>query len=411
MKILCLHPCFPGQFKHLIPKLLERGDLVWAIRKPGYSNTQIDPALKVFSYKLKRGNGKDVHPLVLETESKVLRGVAVADVACRLRDEGLLPDLILGHPGWGDMLFMSDVWPEVPQLHYLEFFHGVPGTDHDIEDRYTTKNSIFEAQRTRMKNANLLLNLDSMDLGWTPTQFQKSVFPEWVQSRTSVIHDGIDTNWLIPNEHALLPLPNGNYLRVGDPVVTFINRTFEPYRGIHIFLEAIHRLQQKIPSVHTVLVGADIADVSYGARRSDGRGWLSALMSDMTDSIDWSRVHCLGTVSHDRLLQVYQVSSAHVYLTYPFVLSWSMLEAMSCGCLLVGSSTSPVEEVLQDGQNGFLVDFQDSAGLANILETAIHKPHQMSTIRKNARITAFQYDIRQCLRKQLALIDYARYQR
>ena len=406
MKILCFHPTFPGQFKHLIPQLLERGDSVWAIRKTGGSIPPAKSLLKVCTYKLNRGNGRDVHPLVLETESKVLRGVAAADVACSLRDQGFIPDLIFGHPGWGDMLFVSDVWPSVPQIHYLEFFHGVAGTDNNFDDRYCVENTLFESQRTRMKNANLLLNLNGMDWGWTPTYFQKSVLPEWAQNRTSVIHDGIDTNWLIPDSQAHLELPNGKIVSAGDPVITFVNRTFEPYRGIHIFLEAVALLQAKHHSVQIVLVGADTPDVSYGARRSDGRGWLSALKDEMGYAIDWSRIHYLGLVSHRKLLRVYQISAAHVYLTYPFVLSWSMLEAMSCCCLLIGSATSPVEEILEEGKNGFLVDFQDPQALAKKLLVAIENPEKMMSIRASARVTAIQYDLKDCLRRQLALIDF-----
>jgi glycosyltransferase involved in cell wall biosynthesis len=404
MKLLCIHPNFPGQFKHLLPRLLERGDYLWAIHKAGGSALQ-HPHLELRPYALQRGNGRDTFPLVLETESKVLRGQAAAAQAEQLLREGLVPDLILGHPGWGDMLFLADVWPQVPQLHYLEFFHGVPGTDNDIADRYATEQTLQERQRTRMKNANLLLNLNQMAWGLSPTQFQRSVLPAWAQARTSVIHDGINTGWLTPDPQAQLPLPNGTLLGAGDPVITFVNRTFEPYRGIHVFLEALALVQQRHASAHAVLVGADTPQVSYGAHRSDGRGWLTALREELGDQLDWTRIHTLGQVPHSTLRQIYQVSAAHVYLTYPFVLSWSLLEAMSCGCLVIGSATAPVQEVIRHGHNGLMVPFQDAGALAHSLLKALNQPQRMAPLRQQARLDSLAYALPRCLQQQLALID------
>lgn len=409
MKLLCIHPTFPGQFKHLIPALLSRGDLIWAIRKPGPIDRSYVKHLKIHPYQLERGNGTDVHPLALETESKVLRGEAVAKVANDLRSQGLQPDLIIGHPGWGDLLFLADVWPDVPQLHYLEFFHGVPGTDHDIDDSLAMEITLQERQRTRMKNANLLLNLEQMDWGWTPTRFQHSVLPSWAQTRCSVIHDGIDINWLKPDHQAQLRLQDGRLLTYGDPVVTFINRTFEPYRGVHVFLESLALLQQRNPLAQAVLVGADTPNVSYGAQRNDGVGWLSALKIQLGDRLDWSRIHCLGTVPHSTLRHVYQISAAHVYLTYPFVLSWSLIEAMSCGCLVVGSDTAPVKELLVDQVNGFLVPFQDPTILADRLQLALTQPRQMQALRHGARKTALKYNVKISIDRQLDLVDFVRH--
>ena len=389
--------------------MLSRDDEICAIRKPGSLSCSLShERLQIHCYELNRANTKNIYPLVLETESKAIRGAAAAEVAFQLDRNGFVPDLIVGHPGWGDLLFLSDLWPKVPQLHYLEFFHGVPGTDSDIEDRFSTEVSEHERQRVRMKNANLLMNLEQMDWGLTPTRFQKSVLPYWAQQQTSVIHDGIDTHWLKPDRSASLRLPNELTLRAGDPVVTFINRTFEPYRGIHIFLEALARLQHSHATAQAVLVGLDTPNVSYGASRKDGLGWLSALKYEMGDQLDWDRIHCLGTIPHQTLRKVYQISAAHVYLTYPFVLSWSLLEAMSCQCLIVGSATAPVQEIVNDRVNGLLVPFQDSYELANTLLDALTKPGQMESFRSEARLTALNYDINDCVKKQMRLLDFVR---
>jgi glycosyltransferase involved in cell wall biosynthesis len=404
MKVLIVHPNFPGQFKHLIRKLIERGDKLWVIHRQKSREFRY-PGVDCHSYQIKRGNGQDTFPLVLETESKVLRGEAAAMQAQKLRKDGLIPNIIVGHPGWGDMLFMADVWPEVPQVHYLEFFYGQPGSDNDIADVFATKQTLHERQRTRMKNANLLLNLNQMSWGMCPTQFQRDIFPDWAKRKSSVIHDGIDTEWLTADYSAAAKLANGVVLRAGDPVITFINRTFEPYRGIHVFLEALHLVQARHPTAHCIMVGEDTPSVSYGASRQDGIGWLSFLKRELGSRLDWSRIHCTGTVTHTALRQIYRVSSAHVYLTYPFVLSWSLLEAMSCSCLVIGSDTEPVREVLSHGSNGLLVPFQDAELLSHYITEALLNPGKLMYLRQNARKTAQSYALPICLERQLALLD------
>ncbi len=406
MNFLVIHPNFPGQFRHLVPRLLNRGDRVCVIQKTQkHKRKFVHDRFQQLSYSLQRGNGKDTHPLVLETESKTIRAEAVAMEALVLKKQNFRPDLIIGHPGWGDMLFLSDIWPDVSQLHYLEHFYGVPGTDNDFDDEYATNRDFNEKVRTRMKNANLLLNLNQMTSGLSPTYFQRSLLPVWSQSKTTVIHDGINTEWLIPDPNSSLRLSNGLKINAGDPVITFVNRTFEPYRGIHVFLKALSEVQIKHPTVQTLLVGADIPNVSYGASRTDGRGWLTALKDDIYYDLDWTRIHSLGTIPHKMLRKVYQISSAHVYLSYPFVLSWSLLEAMSCGCLIIGSDTAPVKEVIQDGINGLLVPFQKPREQAKAILRALENREDIQLIRNKARTSMDNYSLPKCLSKQLSLLD------
>ena len=416
MRILLIHQGFPGQFKHLIGALQARGDELWAISGPR-AQQQIPAGVRYLPYKLERGNGRDTLPLASELETKVIRGEAVAAVAARLAEGAVTgapwqPDLIAGHPGWGEMLFLGDVWPEVPQLHYVEFFHGVPGTDNDITDAYAAPQTWQAKARARIKNTHLLANLNQMQAGLTPTRFQHSLLPAWAQARTSVIHDGIDVEWLCPDPAAELTipprpeLPGGLMLRPGDPVITFVNRTFEPYRGVHVFLEALAQLQTRHPTAQAVLVGADTPKVSYGARRSDGRGWLTVLREQLGDRLDWRRIHPLGQVPHGVLRDVYRVSAAHVYLSYPFVLSWSLLEAMGCGALVVGSATAPVQELIQHGHTGLLVPFGDAEALARTLLAALQQPARFSPLRQRARQHIQErYALRACLKRQLQLVD------
>lgn len=410
MRILLIHHGFPGQFTHLIPALRASGHELWAITG-SRPHAQLLPEVRYVTYQLQRGNGRDTFPLSSEFETKVIRGEAVANMAAQLAEGAITgsrwhPNLILGHPGWGEMLFLADVWPTVPQLHYVEFFHGVPGTDNDIADLYAKPQNWTDKARARIKNAHLLSNLNQMQAGLCPTHFQHSLLPGWARAKTQVIHDGINTQWLCPDEKARLQIPGGPLLRPGDPVITFVNRTFEPYRGVHVFLEALVQLQVRHPTVQAVMVGADSARVSYGAHRADGRGWLTALREQLGDRLDWRRIHPLGTVPLSLLRRVYQVSAAHVYLSYPFVLSWSLLEAMSCGALVVGSATAPVQELIQHGQTGLLVPFDDSEALAGTLLAVLQKPAAMTHIRRQARQhIQDHYQLHKCLRKQLHLID------
>lgn len=416
MKILVIHQGFPGQFSHLIPTLQNRGDEIWTIGTPR-TKGQIPSGVHFLPYRPKQKNGNDTFPLASELETKVIRGEGVGGIAAKLAEGAVtgsqwVPDLIIGHPGWGEMLFLGDVWPEVPQLHYVEFFHGVPGTDNDFSDYYATPQTWKEKARARIKNANLITNLNQMKVGLCPTHFQHSLLPDWAQQKTKVIHDGINTAWLCPDSSVKLRIPANSNLRneivldAGDPVITFVNRTFEPYRGVHIFMESIAQLQARHPTVHTLMIGKDTPKVSYGASRSDERGWLTALREQMGNRLDWKRIHALGQVSHTTLRDIYRISSAHVYLTYPFVLSWSLLEAMSCEALVVCSETKPVKELIRHGENGLMVPFGDSNALANTLLKTLQHPESMRPIRKRARKhIQSNYELNDCLEKQLDLMN------
>jgi glycosyltransferase involved in cell wall biosynthesis len=261
-----------------------------------------------------------------------------------------------------------------------------------------------------MKNAHILSGLNTMTRGISPTFFQQSLLPKWAQGITDVVHDGIDTEWLKPDKNASLTVVDSNKktlkLTTNSPVVTFVNRTFEPYRGIHIFLEAIRKLQTINSNAIVLLVGNDQPNVSYGKNREDGVGWLTYLRKCHGKNLDWDRIFYLGLVPHNILRNVYQISSAHVYLSYPFVLSWSMLEAMSCGALILASDTKPVREIITDQTNGLLVPFKDHEMLATLLAEAINSGDRFHELRKNARRTIISnYKLDLCINKQMQIID------
>ena len=348
MKILFIHKGFPGQFKHLVGELIRLGHKIVSISP---SKVAKYSGVTHITYQVEKGNSLDAHTLIHETETKVIRGAAVAKQASKLKESGFTPDLIIGHPGWGECLFLHTIWKKVPQIHYIEYAYDSEDSDTQYEELQEDFSDWQSQAKLHMKNANVLLNLQRMTHGLMPTKYQFNTLPNWAKKKTSIIHDGIDTSWLRPNINAKIRLSDGKVLTSKDEIITFINRTYEPYRGIHVFIRSLRRVLNERPNATVLLVGKDSPIVSYGKNREDGRGWLSFLKEKYEKEIDWSRVVNLGTITHQHLRIVYQVTSAHVYLTYPFVLSWSLLEAMSCGALVICSNTSPVKEVVEHGIN------------------------------------------------------------
>lgn len=413
MKILFVHQTYPGQFVHLEAALLARGDSITAIckrksvkpHKIKVGTSSMPAATRIFDYPIIRGNTPGLPPLALDFETKILRATWVAELAESLRLDDYRPDLIISHPGWGESLFLGDVWPGVPQLHYMEFdYNG--GVDVNFDPEFSVAPNWMSGARQRMKTANTLLNLQQMTWGYTPTRFQWSTLPALYRQRVSVIHDGIDTKKLRPDPGATFSLPDGTLINPGAPLLTFVNRTFEPYRGVHRFLRALPELQLRWPELHVLMIGRDSPKVSYGKRRSDGRGWLEVLRQELDGQLDWARIHTPGHLSYPQFIRAMQVSMAHVYFTYPFVLSWSLLEAMACGALVIGSATAPVQEVIEDGVNGLLVGFHDHQGLIDRISSVLAEPERFNSIRESARRTVIErYSLDDCIQRQLRLID------
>ena len=358
-----------------------------------------------YQYSLSRGTSPSTHPLALETEAKVIRAEACAAAAHQLKIQGFTPDIICAHPGWGEALFLPDIWSNVPILAYQEFFYHPTGLDTDFDPELQRDQSWLTAAKVRMKNAYLNLTLQSASWNVSPTEFQISTFPADFQSRFSRIHDGIDTTLASPhNSPSPITLEDGTTLNSGDPIVTFVNRRFEPYRGCHSFVRCLPHLQRLVPDVRVIIVGST-EGVSYGSPCPSGE-WREHFLDEIDGQYDPSNIHFVGTLAHQYFLPLLRLSACHVYLTYPFVLSWSLLEAMSCGCAVVGSDTAPVQEVIQDGVNGLLVDFFSPSLIADAVAELLRNPVRAAELGHNARRTIlndFSLDV--CLPRQLQLIN------
>lgn len=401
--ILVVHQNFPGQYRHLAPALLRRGDTVQAIGGPtarplnGIPLHRYDP--------MPPGGVPACHPWVSDLQTKSLRAEAVGALLERLLADGLRPDLVIGHPGWGELLAVKDLLPDVPVLHQVEFIYQLRGGDADFDPEFPSS-SWRQRTRLRLRRAVQLLALQDLDWGLAPTPWQASTVPEAYRDRLSVIHEGIDTDAIRPDGPATVRLERaGLCFRPGDEVVTFVARNLEPYRGFHVFMRMVPLLQQLRPQAQVLIVGGD--GVSYGSPPPGGGSWRRTLLAELGDKLDRSRLHFVGTVPHPVLHELLRVSACHVYLTYPFVLSWSLLEAMSCGALVVGSDTAPLRDVIRHGENGLLVDFFDGEALARQVAAMLADPEAHRPLRQAARATVVErFDLqRVCLPQQLALVD------
>jgi len=401
MKILLVHQNFPGQFKHLVPMLLKdpRNQVVAFTMNDFRGNEQ----LQVVRYQAARGTSKDVHPWVAETETKVIRGDAAFRAALKLKQSGFDPDLILAHPGWGESLFLKQVWPNAKMVIYCEFFYAAQGSDVGFDPEFASTDP-SDACRVRLKNVNNLLHFDLADGGISPTEWQKSTFPEPFKSKIDVVHDGINTELLRPNPNAWLQLGNIK-LNHGDEIITFVNRNLEPYRGYHTFMRALPAILKARPHARVLIVGGD--GVSYGAKAPDGQTWKQIYLDEVKDKLDLSRVHFLGQIPYQHFITLLQISAVHVYLTYPFVLSWSLLEAMSCGAAIVASDTKPLQEAIIQNQTGMLTPFFDPMQLAQQVNDLLSDPKKRQTLGRHAREFAIEhYDLNQVsLPRLLSIIE------
>lgn len=393
MKFLFVHQNFPGQFLHIVRHLTEIGghEIVF-ITEP---NLNVIPGVRTIPYVKPRPAGGEIHIAARELDMAVRRAEAVSGTARSLKNLGFTPDIIIGHHGWGEMLNLIDVWPGVPMIGYLEFYYQVDRADVNFDPEFPIDSTDFP--RIRAKNAVNHLALQLPGTGITPTRWQLSTYPAWARERIDLLWEGVNLNVCAPDEttrRAALKI-GGMTVNRGDTLVTYVSRDLEPYRGAHTMIRALPALMRLRKNLKIIMVGGD--GVSYGGQAPEGSTWRETFLRDVAGQIDLDRVAFPGKIAYDDYLAMLRRSDAHVYLTYPFVASWSLREALATGCAVIGADTEPVREFVTHEQNGLLTSFFDPAGIAASVERLLDSKALAQKIRHGARAFA---------RERLAMADY-----
>lgn len=393
MIYLFIHQNFPGQYQHIVRHLAnDPANTVYFISQPNAN--WMRNVIKV-AYHPEKPATLTCHPYTVDFDLAVRNAVAVVKSLRMLRDEGVRPDIIVGHSGWGETMFVKDVYPDVPLLAYMEFFYHHLGVDTGFDPEF--QGPPEDSFRIRTKNSVNFLSLDAADWGQAPTLWQRSLYPPELRLRITAIHEGVDTSLIKPDPKAWLKLSReGITVSRDDEIITYVARNLEPYRGFHCFMRALPEILRRRPKAHVLIVGGD--EVSYGSTLPGGVTYRQRLMHEVSDRLDLDRVHFLGQLPYEQYLSLLQISSAHVYLTYPFVLSWSFIEAMAAGCAIVGSATPPVLEVLEDGVNGLSADFFSGEDLADKLDRILDDRDLSESVREGARrmaVANFDLETRQ----------------
>lgn len=407
MNILFIHQNFPGQYRHLAPALAARGHECTAL------TLKVDKAatwegVRILPYSLPRRREQAVHPWLIDLDTKTTRAEACWRAARTLRDQGYKPDVILAHPGWGESMFLRDLWPDARMGLYCELYHeaGYPHLGFDPE--FPAQDAEAQALRIRLKNINNHLHFPCAEAGISPTQFQADTFPPEFRDRITVCHDGIDTAASRPDPAVRLKLKGHPEFTRETEVVTFVNRNLEPYRGYHIFMRALPRLLRERPDARVIAIGGN--EVSYGSQPPKGTTWKQLYIDEVRGRIpdaDWARVHFLGRIPHADFTRILQLSRVHIYLTYPFVLSWSLMEAMACEAAIVASDTAPVREVIANDETGRLVDFFDTGALVDEVCALLDDAAARGRLGRAAReLIRSRYDLQKvCLPRQLDWVE------
>lgn len=385
MNVLFVHTNFPAQFRPLAEALA--ADPSHRLAAIGSQTAGGMRGVRLERYYFQDAGHAAVHSFARRFDSEARRAEQVLYALNALEGAGFVPDVILAHSGWGETLPLRAKFPRARLIIYCEYYYRDKGQDVHFDPEFPQL-GIDGLTYLRAKNASQLLALAECDLGLSPTRWQRSTYPPEFQGKIAVAHEGVDTQTVRPDAHATFTLPSGSTISARDEVITFVARNLEPLRGYHVFMRALPEIMRARPHAHVVIVGGD--GVSYGPHPHDGRTWKDTYRMEVAARIDPRRVHFVGTLAYAAYLRLLQVSRAHVYLTYPFVLSWSLIEAMSAGCLVIGSDTAPVREVVIANENGLIVPFFDVRALSLAVIDALARPAAYAGLRQTARATALR---------------------
>jgi glycosyltransferase involved in cell wall biosynthesis len=357
VNLLFVHQHFPGQYVHLVQHLVHQGHRIIFIAEP---STFRIPKIQKVHYSAP--SSKVTHdPKLHEIDLAFQRADAVYAAAVRLQSLGFVPDVIIGHHGWGELLRLPDLFPTTPILGYLEFYYQWDRADAGFDPEFFRPAALSIHAKNTINNIALALG----KTGQTPTAWQRSTYPSWAHSHIKLIREGVDLFRCTPNPKTKTqPLQiGGMVVEPNDKLITYVARNLEPYRGFHTVMRALPRVLDERIDAKVVLVGGD--NVSYGFLPPEYPSWRLAMLNEVR--IDPDRVCFAGVIPYDAYLTMLQRSDAHIYLTYPFVASWSLREALATGCTVIGSDTAPVSEFITHGANGLLTPCLEPERLSELV--------------------------------------------
>lgn len=401
--VLFIHHHFPAQYLHLAQHLgrLSGWRVLFLTQNAGGAEL---PGVERRVYAAPAPQVLACHPYNQAHEAGVRTGLAVLAACRELLAEGITPDLVIGHCGWGEMLLVKQAFPATPVLGYFEYYYHAQGLDVGYDPEFAPSRP-DDSERLWLRNSVQQLSFTAVDHGHTATRWQRSLFPAEWQSHIQVLHEGVDTLEVRPDPAARFQLPDGRSLQAGDEVLTYVARNLEPYRGFHCLLRALPEVLARRPQAQVVIAGGE--GVSYGDLPPYGGSWRGLLQMELGDRMDWQRVHFVGHLARPAYLTLLQVSRLHTYLSYPFVPSWSCVEALASGCLVLGNDVAPIRELIHEGENGHLVDMRDTPALAGKISTLLAEPNRHNAIRARARQrAAAEFDLNgHCLPRWMEAIE------
>ncbi|MGC1497706.1 MAG: glycosyltransferase family 4 protein [Sulfitobacter sp.] len=404
MNFLFVHQNMPGQYRELVQWLAaQEAHKIYFLtqRKNAPNLTGVETRL----YKPHRTPTAQSYGLSRVWEEATGAGFGAAMAAKHIeQQEGFKPDIIIGHVGWGELTFFKQIWSDVPIIGFFEFYYNLTGGTVGFDPAEPiSEHAPFLMQA---RNATPLANIETVDQGHCPTIWQRDRFPTSFHDRMYICHDGIRTDRLLPNPKVKLGLGRlGRQMTRDDEIITYVARNLEKTRGYHILMRALPRILKERPNARVLIVGGN--DTSYGGKSKHPGGIRAEMEAEVGANVDWDRVHFLGQVPYPDYQKLVQISRCHIYLTMPFVLSWSLLESMSMGATIVASDVAPVREAVTHGETGLLVDFFDPEALAAQVIDVVKRPKDFAHLGVAARKHVVEnYDfLTKCLPEHIAQIN------
>lgn len=413
MHIVYVHQNFPAQFGHIARHLVQK--LGWQCTFVSQTPAGNVEGIEKIKYEIEGGATKANHYCTRTFENTVWHTHGVYK-ALKARP-AIRPDLIVGHSGFGSTLFLRELYPSTPIINFFEYYYRAhdPLSDMDFRKDLGWEVPELNYLRSYCRNAMILLDLQACDAAYTPTEFQKSRFPVEYLPKLEVIFDGVDRGVYHGHQETLRPAVESRGPRTiagvdvpaGTRIVTYVSRGFESMRGFDIFMRAAKLIYQRFPDVLFFVVGTD--RIAYGGDENYIKGYKSFKEYVFSrDSYDLSRFVFTGRLTPPQLGRLLAATDLHIYLTVPFVLSWSMMDALSCGAVVLGSRTPPVQEMIRDGENGLLADFFSPEEFADKAVKVLEDPAAHRPLGRAAeQMIVEQYSLDAVLPKMLRMYEEA----